>query len=317
MKIVIAEPLGIQQALLDKYIQALQARGHEVAAFGDRPQGSGALLERVRDADAAIITNLPFPGEVLRQCPRLRYVDVAFTGVDHVDIACCKEKGVTVSNASGYSDVAVAELAFSMMLALSRHVVECDRAVRAGGAKDGLIGTELFGKTLGVVGAGRIGTAVIRLGLAFGMQVIAYSRRAKPELESLGVRFVPLETLMAESDIVTLHVPMNDSTKGLISREMLGLMKPTALLVNTARGPIVDSDALAEALEAGRIAGAGIDVFEMEPPIPAGHPLLKAPHTLLTPHVAFATQEALERRAEIVFDNMAAWLEGTVKNQVC
>ena len=317
MKIVVAEPLGIKQELLEGYLQELQAMGHQAVAFGDRPQGSQALLERVQDADAVVIANLPFPGEVLRQCAQLRYVDIAFTGVDHVDIACCQEKGISVSNASGYSDVAVAELAISMMLALSRRMVECDRAVRGGGTKEGLVGTELYGKTLGVVGTGRIGTAVIRLGLAFGMQVIAYSRTAKPELEALGVQFAPLETLMAESDIVTLHVPMNSSTKGLISREMLGRMKPTGLLVNTARGPIVDNAALAEALEARRIAGAGIDVFEMEPPVPASHPLLHAPNTLLTPHVAFATQEALERRAGIVFDNMKAWLGGTVKNQVC
>lgn len=317
MKIVLAEPLGIRQELLEEYIREIQAMGHEVEAFGDRPQDAAALCPRVREADAVIITNLPFPGEVLRQCQRLRYVDVAFTGVDHLDIACCKEKGIAVSNASGYSDIAVAELALGMMLALSRNIASCNEAVRQGGTKDGLIGTELFNKTLGVVGTGKIGSAVIRLGLAFGMKVLAHSRTAKPELEAMGVRFLSLEELMAQSDIVTLHVPLNDATRGLISREMLGLMKPTAMLINTARGPVVDNAALAEALQAGRIGAAGIDVFETEPPIPGGHPLLKAPNTLLTPHVAFATREALERRAEIVFDNLKAWLQGTVRNQIC
>ena len=133
----------------------------------------------------------------------------------------------------------------------------------------------------------------------------------------MGVSFLPLEELMAQSDIVSLHVPLNDATRGLISQEMLGLMRPTAMLINTARGPVVDNAALAEALQAGRIAGAGIDVFETEPPIPDSHPLLNAPNTLLTPHVAFATREALERRAEIVFDNLKAWLGGTVQNQIC
>lgn len=317
MKIVIAEPLGIRQELLESYMGEIRAMGHEVEAFGDRPRDAAALCPRVRDADAVVITNLPFPGEVLRQCGRLRYVDVAFTGVDHLDVACCKEKGIAVSNASGYSDVAVAELALGMMLALSRNMVPCNEAVRQGGTKDGLVGTELFHKTLGVVGTGKIGGAVIRLGLAFHMKVLAYSRTKKPELEALGVRFLPLEELMAQSDIVTLHVPLSDATRGLISREMLGLMKPASMLINTARGPVVDNAALAEALQAGRIRAAGIDVFETEPPIPDGHPLLKAPNTLLTPHVAFATQEALERRAEIVFDNLKAWLQGTVRNPIC
>lgn len=317
MKIVIAEPLGIRQELLSAYIHEIEAMGHTVMAFGDRPQDVRSLCNRVQDADAVIIANMPFPGEVLRQCEKLRYVDVAFTGVDHLDVACCREKGIAVSNASGYSDVAVAELALGMMLTLSRNLVPCDQVIRKGGVKDGLIGTELFNKTLGVVGTGRIGTTVIRLGQAFGMQIMAYSRTVKPELESMGVRFAPLETLMAESDIITVHLPLNDTTKGLISREMLGYAKPTAMLINTARGPIVDNTALAEALTKGRLAAAGIDVFEMEPPIPADHPLLQAPHTLLTPHVAFATREALERRAEIVFDNLKAWLGGTVKNRIC
>lgn len=317
MKIVLAEPLGIRQELLESYLEEIRAMGHEVEAFGDRPQNAEALCSRVREADAVIITNLPFPGEVLRQCERLRYVDVAFTGVDHLDVACCREKGISVSNASGYSDVAVAELALSMMLARSRNIVPCNEAVRQGGTKDGLVGTELFNKTLGVVGTGKIGAAVIRLGLAFGMKVLAHSRTKKPELEALGVSFLPLEELMAQSDIVSLHVPLNDATRGLISQEMLGLMRPTAMLINTARGPVVDNAALAEALQAGRIAGAGIDVFETEPPIPDSHPLLNAPNTLLTPHVAFATREALERRAEIVFDNLKAWLGGTVQNQIC
>lgn len=194
--------------------------------------------------------------------------------------------------------MAVAELAFGLMLGLSRNIVPCNQVVRRAGTKDGLVGTELFGKTLGVVGTGKIGATVIRIALAFGMKVIAHSRTVKPELETLGVRFTSLPELMEESDIVTLHVPQNTSTSGMISRELIGRMKPGAILINTARG-------------------AGIDVFEAEPPIPEDHPLVKAPNALLTPHVAFATVEALERRAEIVFGNLKAWLAGTVQNSVC
>lgn len=317
MKIVLVEPLGIKPELLERYAEEIRGMGHIFVPYAARPADTAELCARVEDADAVMVANLPFPGEAVRGGKNLKYIDIAFTGVDHVDIAACRERGISVSNASGYSDVAVAELAFGLMLGLSRNIVPCDSVVRRSGTKDGLVGTELFGKTLGVVGTGKIGTAVIRIALAFGMKVMAYSRTVKPELESLGVRFAALEEVMAESDIVTVHVPQNDSTKGLISREMIGRMKPGAMLINTARGPIVDSAALAEALEAGRLAGAGVDVFETEPPIPEDHPLVKAPNTLLTPHVAFATVEALERRAEIVFGNLKAWLGGTVQNRIC
>lgn len=317
MKIVLVEPLGIKPQILEKHAEEIRAMGHEFVSYDTRPADTADLCARVEGAGAVMVANLPFPKEAVNASSELKYIDIAFTGVDHVDIAACKERKISVSNASGYSDVAVAELAFGLMLNLSRNIVPCNQVVRQAGTKDGLVGTELFGKTLGVVGTGKIGSVVVRIAQAFGMKILAYSRPVNPELEAMGVRYVALEELMAESDIVTVHVPLNDSTKGLISREMIGKMKPTAMLINTARGPIVDSEALAEALTEGRLAGAGVDVFEMEPPIPENHPLVKAPHTLLTPHVAFATVEALERRAEIVFNNLKAWLDGTVLNQIC
>ena len=317
MKIVLVEPLGISAGLLERYTEEIRGLGHEFISYGERPENTAELCARVEGADAVMVANLPFPREAVEAGKNLKYIDIAFTGVDHVDIAACKKKGISVSNASGYSDVAVAELSFGLMLGLSRNIVPCNQAVRMAGTKEGLVGTELFGKTLGVVGTGKIGSAVIRIALAFGMKVMAFSRTVKPELEALGVRFASLEEVMAGSDIVTLHVPQNDSTNGMINREMIGRMKPGAMLINTARGPIVDSGALAEALQDGRLSGAGVDVFETEPPIPEDHPLVKAPNTLLTPHVAFATVEALERRAEIVFDNLKAWLEGRVLNKIC
>ena len=155
-----------------------------------------------------------------------------------------------------------------------------------------------------------------QLFLAFGAKVIAYSRTVKPEVEAMGVTYVSLEELMERSDIVSLHVPNNDQTKGMISRDLLAKMQPTAILINVARGAIVDNEALAEALNKGIIAGAGIDVFDMEPPIPADYPLLQAKNTVLTPHVAFATDESMLRRAEIVFQNVRAYLAGQPEN-VC
>ena len=317
MKIVLAEPLGVDQKIVDRFAEELSDMGHTFTIYDTVPSGQQELAGRIQDADAVMIANYPFREAAIRSDAALKYINIAFTGVDHVDIPVCKQLGIHASNASGYSDIAVSELAFSMMLALSRNLPQCDAAVRNGKTKAGLIGTELYGKTLGVIGAGKIGSAVIKIALAFGCKVIAYSRTVKPELELLGVEFVSLQELMRQSDIVSLHLPQNDTTKGMINAELIGLMKPTAIFINTARGPIVDSQALADALNAGKIAGAGIDVFENEPPIQSDHPLVTAKNTLLTPHVAFATKEALERRAAIVFENTFAWLHGEIKNQIC
>lgn len=317
MKIALVEPLAVKAETLEAFAANIKKLGHELTVYNDRDPSPEGLRARSKGMDAIIIANTPYPAEVIDACPELKYIDVAFTGVDHIDVERCKEKGVHVSNASGYSDVCVAELAFGMMLSLSRYIPECDKAVRAGRDKTGLVGTELCGKTLGVIGTGKIGSRVIAIAKAFGMEVVAYSRTVKPELEALGVRYLPLEQVISLSDIVTLHTPNNAQTKGLISRELIGRMKPSALFINTARGPIVDSEALAAALNAGKLRGAGIDVFEMEPPIPADHPLVTAKNVLLAPHVAFATKEAMERRAEIVFENMYAWLRGELLNKIC
>ena len=168
-----------------------------------------------------------------------------------------------------------------------------------------------------MVGTGAIGSKVANIAQAFGCQVVAYSRSKKPELEALGVSYLSLEELLRTSDIVSLHVPLNDQTKGLIGQKEIACMKETAILLNTARGGVVDSAALAAALNEDRIAGAGIDVFEMEPPVPADHPLLHSKHTVVTPHVAFASHEALFTRAQIVFTNILAWEDGRQQNVIC
>lgn len=308
MNIVLLESLGIPQASLESYIQPLLEAGHTFRAY-PRSTDPAVLIERSREADVLMLANLPLPGEVIRACPRLRFIDVAFTGVDHVDLAAARERDIVVSNAAGYSTQAVAELAIGMMLTLLRHVREVEQRCRAGLTKEGLVGTELSGKTVGIVGTGAIGLRTARLAQAFGCRVLAYAPREKAEAQGL-VTYVPLETLLADSDIVSLHCPLNDSTRGLLDAPRIALMKPTALLINVARGPVVDSLALAQALEEGRLAGAGIDVFGSEPPLPQDHVLLQAPHTLVTPHVAFASAESMEARAQIVFDNLSQWMEG-------
>jgi D-3-phosphoglycerate dehydrogenase len=313
MKLVIIEPLGVEQKKLLDIASAALDKAVEIVYYDTRTTDAKELIARGKDADVIAVSNLPLSAEVINGFDKLKLLSVAFTGVDHIALDACRAKGVTVCNCAGYSTAAVADLVFGLVVALYRNIIPCDKVVRAHGTKDGLVGFELEGKTFGVVGLGAIGTRVAKIARAFGCSVIAYSRSPK---QVDGVTFTDLETLLKTSDIVSLHVPLNDKTRGLIGKEQLALMKSSAILINTARGPVVDSAALAEALREGRVAGAGVDVFETEPPLDPAHPLLNAPHVVATPHVAFATKEALVKRAVIVFDNVAKWMVGAPQNVI-
>lgn len=311
MKLVIIEPLGVEDEKLLQMAKEALPESVEITYYNTRVADTDTLIERGKDADIIAVSNLPLNADVIRGCANLKMLAVAFTGVDHIAMDVCRERGITVCNCSGYSNAAVADLVFGMIVALYRNLPACGQAVRNGKTKDGLIGFELEGKKFGVVGTGAIGLKVAAVAQAFGCQVYAYSRTKK---EIPGITYVDLDTLLAECDIVSLHTPLNDGTKGLINGERLAKMKPNAVLINTSRGPVVDSAALAEALNSGKIAGAGIDVFEGEPPIPADHPLLTAKNVIATPHIGFATKEALVKRAVIVFDNIVKWMAGTPQN---
>ena len=314
MKIVLLESLGITEEKLAVFADKLKEAGHEFAAY-EKNTDPDVCIERAKDADVIMIANMPLPGKVIRNCPKLKFIDVAFTGVDHVDLEAAKECNVAVSNASGYSNESVAELVICMMLSLLRNVKQVEERCRSGKTKDGLVGRQLQERTVGIVGLGSIGKRVAVLCKAFGCRVLAYSRTVKEENRELA-EYVSLDELLRQSDIVTLHCPLTAETKNLINKEKIALMKDGAILINAARGPVVDSDALAEALQSGRLAGAGIDVFEMEPPIPADHVLLAAPNTILTPHIAFASEESMLLRAEIVFDSLEKWMEGNQVNVI-
>lgn len=306
MKIAVMEPLGVEQ---EKFMQiAREAVGDdvEIVCYDTRTTDVEELGRRGRDADIIAIGNLPFPREVLEKCKNVKMLAVAFTGLDHVDLKYCEERGIKVQNCAGYATTAVAELTFGLLLDLCRNIGKCDTAARNGGTKAGLIGFELEGRTMGIVGTGAIGARVAKLAAAFGMDVIAYSRTPG---KVAGVRYVSLEELLAQADVVSLHVPLTDETRGMIGAEELALMKKTAVLVNTARGPVVDTKALADALNSGRIAGAAIDVFDKEPPLDADEPLINAKNTVVTPHVAFATDESMIKRAEIEFRNIAEFIK--------
>ncbi len=315
MKIVLLESLGIPAELLKSYADKLEAKGHTFAAY-EKNTDAQVQIDRAKDADVIMIANMPLKGEVIRACKNLKFINVAFTGVDHVDLAAAKEMGVKVSNASGYSTQSVAELALGMMLSLLRNVPQVEERCRAGKTKDGLVGTELRGKTVGIVGAGAIGQNTGRLCKAFGCKVIAYNHRPKQAAEGTIDEFVDLDTLTRESDIISLNCPLNDSTRGMFDAGRIAMMKKTAILINVARGPVVDSRALADALNEGRIAGAGIDVFETEPPLDVNHPLLHTPNTIVTPHVAFASKESMALRAQIVFDSLDSFIAGKQVNVI-
>lgn len=314
MKIVLLEPLGIPNAYLDALAQPLRAAGHTFTAYAKDTDPS-VQIQRAGDADVIMIANMPLSGEVIRACKNLKFIDVAFTGVDHVDLDAAREMGVCVSNAAGYSTQAVAELAICMMLSLLRNVPALGERCRQGATKDGLVGSELGAKTVGIVGTGSIGLRTAKLLQAFGCTVLAYAPRPKPDAKGI-VEYVDLETLLRTCDILSLHCPLTEQTRGLIDAQRIALMKPSALVINVARGPVVDSAALASALNEGRIAGAGIDVFETEPPLPKDHPLLHSKNTLVTPHVAFASQQSMQTRAKIVFENIRRFMDGQQQNVI-
>ncbi|MCQ2015045.1 2-hydroxyacid dehydrogenase [Clostridium butyricum] len=313
MKLSILEPLGVEkEKFLDMAEKVLGDRV-EITYYDNRVEDSETLIERSKDAEIVVLSNFQYRKDVIEKCPNLKMICVAFTGVDHVDIDYCKDRGITVCNCAGYSTVAVADLVFGLLINIYRNIVECNIVTRKGGTKNGLVGFELEGKKFGVIGTGAIGMRVANIAKAFGCEVYAYSRTVK---EGKEIKYVDLNTLLSTCDVISLHVPLNENTKGLINEENIKLMKKNAILINTARGPVVDSKALSDALKNNIIAGAGIDVFEIEPPIPVDHVLFNAPNLIVTPHVAFATKESMVKRAEIVFDNIDKYINGSSQNVI-
>lgn len=312
MKIAILESLGITEAKLNELKKPFEEDGHTFEIY-ERTSEVETLKEEIQDVDVAIIANMPFSNEVISSSDTLKFIDVAFTGVDHVGLDACKEKDIKVSNASGYSNEAVAELVIGMILSKIRYLREVEVLCRNGQTKEKYIGQEIKGKTVGIIGLGKIGRRSAELLDAFGANVIACNSKPIEECPPYVVER-SLEDLLKESDIVILHCPLNESTRNLINKDKLAMMKKSALLVNVARGPVVNAKDLKKALEKGVIAGACVDVFDQEPPLPSDDPILNSPNTLLTPHVAFASQESMILRAEIVFENLRNWLNDNQQN---
>ncbi len=316
MKIVMIEPINISSEKREEYKKEFAEKGHELITYSERAASDAEMIERAEDAEIMIIANQPLSANVINSCPELKMISVAFTGFDHIDMEACRENDILVSNSSGYANQAVAELVFGLTIDLMRNLKACDQATRESKTRAGLIGSELAGKNFGIIGFGSIGQKTAKIAKAFGCNLLVDNHKEHAIGKELGVEYLDIDEVMARSDIISLHVPLKESTEGLIDGQKIDLMKEDAILINTARGPVVDSEALAAALNNDKIAGAGIDVFEMEPPIPEDHPLLNAKNTVLAPHVAFATEEAFLKRAEIVFANIENWLDGQPQNVV-
>ena len=277
----------------------------------------GDVVARAADADA-VLTNKAIVGrEQIAKLPRLKYVGVLATGFNIVDVAAARERGIPVCNVPEYSTPNVVQATWALILELANRVGHHDRTVHEGhwaACHDFCYWhgdlVELAGRTLGIVGHGRIGRGVAAVGRAFGMRVIHHRRQGGGDPAC-----VDLDTLFRESDVVSLHCPLTPETKGLVDARRLAMMKPTAFLVNTARGPLVDEAALAAALNAGQIAGAAVDVLSVEPP-PASNPLLAAKNCVITPHVAWATRDARRRLIDVTAANLAAFAAGQPQNVV-
>ncbi|MET0420578.1 MAG: D-glycerate dehydrogenase [Acidimicrobiia bacterium] len=301
----------VTRRLPDGGLDPLLAAGHEIVQRADdAPFTPDALAAAVANVDAIVcVLTDRIDAAVLRAgVPRLQVVADVAVGYDNIDVATATELGIAVCNTPGVLDETTADLAFALILAAARRTSDAERALRAGEWTgfhvDGFLGVDVHGATLGVVGYGRIGRAVARRAEAFGMRVLHHTRR------DTGVDgwTAELDELLRASDIVTLHVPLNDDTTGLIDARRLSLMGAHAVLVNTARGPVVDEEALAVALETGAIFAAGIDVYEREPHV---HPrLLAAPHAVLLPHIGSATEQTRRRMAQLACEGVVAVLAG-------
>ncbi|QQE11821.1 D-2-hydroxyacid dehydrogenase [Planctomycetota bacterium] len=282
------------------------------------------VVNHIGDAPIVLANKALVTADVIAQCPNLKYVGVLATGYNNVDIPTATAANITVTNAAGYSTASVAQHVFALILELLAHTASHGLAVHNGqwsASPDFCFTvrptTELAGKNLAIVGLGTIGKNVAKIGHALGMNIIALERpsSAAVKIHGLPISFLPLNELLAQADVLSLHCPLNDHTHHMINAESLKLMKQSAILINTGRGPLIDEQALADALKQGTIAGAGLDVLSSEPPS-QDNPLVGAPRTVITPHIAWATREARLRLMDIVTNNLRAYLEGHPVNKV-
>ena len=289
MKAVILEDYAIQQGDLDW--SGVEALVPDVTRYGRTAPEE--VVPRIGDAEIVFLNKCRIDETVLARCPKLRWVGIIATGTDNLDLQACRRHGVAVANVPGYSTHSVAQMTFSRLLPQ----------------------VELLGKTFGIYGYGSIGRQTARIARAFGMEVLVCTRTVRPEYAADGVEFVDFDTLLARSDVLSLHCPATPATRGLVNADSLARAKPGMILLNTARGALVDEQAVADALKNGQLAFYGADAFGTEP-LPQESPLRGLPNALLTPHIAWATNEALQRLMDITTNNLRTWLDGAGENIV-
>ncbi len=287
----------------------------------DRTPGE-LITERIGDAEIVLTNKTPISVETLALCPDIAYIGVLATGYNIVDTDAAAARNIPVCNIPTYGTRAVAQFTFAHILNICHHVQEHSVSVQEGqwtSSEDFCYWnfplTELAGKTLGVIGFGRIGRAVAKIALAFGMQVLAYDEYRDSSLETDTLRYAPLDELFGQSDIITLHCPLFESTRGIINRDSIAKMKKGVIIINTSRGPLIVEADLAEGLNSGKIRAAGLDVVSTEP-IAADNVLLKAKNCYITPHIAWAPLESRSRLMTIALENLKAFMAGTMQNRV-
>lgn len=293
----------------------------QLRVYPRTPDDPDEIVQRIGHAEAVLTNKTPLRKEVLARCPALSYIGVLATGYNVVDVQAATARGITVTNIPSYGTQAVAQFAIALLLELCHRIGHHDCAVHEGrwsACEDFCFWDtpqiELAGKTMGVIGYGRIGQAVGRIAAALGMRVIAYDEQPCPAGRQTA-RIVALETLYKESDVISLHCPLTVQNRGMIGKSSLAQMKDGVLIINNARGPLIDEQALAEALHSGKVAGAALDVVSSEP-IQTDNPLLTAPHCLLTPHISWAARESRARLMTIAVDNLKAFLNNRPQNVV-
>ena len=316
MKIVVLEDYALTPGDLDW--SPLYELGAQVERYPRTTQEQA--LERIGDAEYVIVNKVWIAAELLEQCPNLKWVGLTATGIDSLDPAACARHGVAVANVPGYSTQSVAQMTWALLLELCQCAGRYDTAVRKGYWKDqpaeqhGIFPQrELYGKTLGIVGYGAIGRQVAAIAAAFGMKVLCCTRT--PRDGEQAVEFVSMQELFRRSDAISLHCPATETTKGFVNQSLLSQCKPGALLVNTARGSLVDEQAVCDALNSGILGGFAADVLCVEP-ADITRPIFRAPNTIFTPHAAWATKESLERLSAEVCSNLKAFLQGETRNIV-
>lgn len=280
------------------------------------------VISAIGDAEIIFTNKTLLPKEVLTKVPKVKYIGVLATGYNVVDIKVSNELGITVTNVPAYSTEAVAQFTFGLILELTSQIGIHNAAVQAGEWENSIDFsftktplTELNGKTMGVIGFGRIGQATVKIAQAFGLKVLVFSNRKYPELESDNFKNVDLKELLTQSDIISLHCPLTEKTEGLINKESIAKMKDGVLIINTSRGPLIVEEDLKDALNSGKIGGAGVDVVSAEP-IKKDNPLLKAKNIVITPHIAWAPKEARTRLMHIAISNLDAYLNGNPENVI-